>query len=317
MKVKGRTSNIGEDEHLRSLAKIRMEFLNITSDYLNQRGFYFVTIPMLTKTIACENHLGKETFSVRFFDDILYLSQSGQFYLENFVYHDMDVYTIMPSFRKEISDSRHLCEFLHLEVEKRGHFEDLINFIEKMVAYIINALIKECYSEIAEYRIEEEIKSLEKQIKKSFQRIRYEEALNLLNKEHTKEILKEDEILLTKKSNNFVFITHFPKDIATFHYRSDPQNSKLVLNFNLLFPGYGEIIDGGERIKDRDELIEKIVKSGRNVEDYEWYLELRELKNVSHIGFGMGVDRFIQWLLNLPHIKYAIHFPRLNNLVKP
>jgi asparaginyl-tRNA synthetase len=314
MEVKGITLNIREEEHLKNLAKIRMEFINIVSNYLNQKGFLFVTIPILTKMIACENHLGKETFVVKFFEDTLYLSQSGQFYLEYFVYHGMDVYTIMPSFRKEISDSRHLCEFLHLEVEYKGHFEDLIDFVEKMVAYIISDLIQRCYSEIAKYRTEEDIKLLKTQIKEPFQRIKYEEALNLLNKVY---IEKEEEILLTKKFNGFVFITHFPKDMATFHHRSDPQNPELVLNFNLLFPGYGEIIDGGERIKDKDELIEKIVKSGRKVEDYEWYIELRRSKNISHIGFGMGVDRFIQWLLNLPHIKYATHFPRLYNLVKP
>lgn len=315
--MKGEIPNTMGNRHLMSLTKIRMEFLNAVSNYLNRRGFYVVNIPILTKTIACNNRLGKETFSVDFFDDNLYLSQSGQFYLETFVYHDMDVYTLMPSFRKEISNSKHLCEFLHLEVEKRGHFEELINFIEEMVAYVVNDLIKECYSEIAEYRTEEEIKSLEKQIKKPFQRIRYEEVLNLLNKEHAKGISKEDEILLTRKFNNFVFITHFSEDIATFHHRKDPKNSRLVLNCNLLFPGYGEIVDGGERIKDRDELMEKIIKSGRNIEDYDWYIKHRELKNVSHIGFGMGVDRFIQWLLDLPHIKYATHFPRLHNLGKP
>ena len=50
--------------------------------------------------------------------------------------------------------------------------------------------------------------------------------------------------------------------------------------------GYGEIIGGSERIHDYDELKERIVESGLNLDAYEWYLDLRKY----------GSDRTLIWL---------------------
>jgi len=81
--------------------------------------------------------------------------------------------------------------------------------------------------------------------------------------------------------------------------------------------GYGEIIGGGERIWEKDVLIERIREFGLDPENYEWYIDLRRYGSVPHSGFGLGMDRFVTWLADLKHIKYAIPFPRTIRRVTP
>ena len=68
-----------------------------------------------------------------------------------------------------------------------------------------------------------------------------------------------------------------------------------------------------KRIKEFEEL--KHVKF--NLENYDWWIDLRRYGSIPHAGFGMGMERLIKWLLNLDHIRDAIPFPRLINRVKP
>jgi asparaginyl-tRNA synthetase len=54
-----------------------------------------------------------------------------------------------------------------------------------------------------------------------------------------------------------------------------------------------------------------------NIDDYEPYIESREISTVIHSGWGMGIERFIQWILLLPFIWDAAPFPRVDLTLKP
>lgn len=45
-------------------------------------------------------------------------------------------------------------------------------------------------------------------------------------------------------------------------------------------------------------------------ESLKWYLELRKYGGVTTGGFGMGFERYLQFLLNIHSIKDVIPFPR-------
>ena len=81
--------------------------------------------------------------------------------------------------------------------------------------------------------------------------------------------------------------------------------------------GYGEIIGGGQRVDDKDTLIKRIKEEGLNEKDYEWYIDLRRYGAIPHAGFGLGIDRLIMWICKLPHIVYAVPFPRTIRRIKP
>ena len=47
-----------------------------------------------------------------------------------------------------------------------------------------------------------------------------------------------------------------------------------------------------------------------DVKSYEWYFDNLRFGAVPHSGFGFGVERALQWICKLDHIRDAIPFPR-------
>ncbi|HXX87436.1 MAG TPA: amino acid--tRNA ligase-related protein, partial [Candidatus Acidoferrum sp.] len=71
-----------------------------------------------------------------------------------------------------------------------------------------------------------------------------------------------------------------------------------------------EISTGGAREDEKEVLIRRIRETGLKEQDYEWYLDLRRYGSVPHVGFGMGLERVLTWILDLENIIDSIPFPR-------
>jgi len=131
-----------------------------------------------------------------------------------------------------------------------------------------------------------------------------------------KDLGGSDETIISQMHDKPVFITHYPKQAKAFYMKTDRENDKVVLNFDLLAPaGFGEIIGGSVREDDYELLVERIKEQGLDVKNYEWYLDLRRYGSVPHGGFGLGVERTIAWLTGEKHIRQCIAFPRLMDKV--
>ncbi len=131
-----------------------------------------------------------------------------------------------------------------------------------------------------------------------------------------KDLGGSDETIISQMHDKPVFVTHYPKDAKAFYMKTDRDNEKVVLNFDLLAPaGFGEIIGGSVREDDYDRLVERIKAQGLNVETYNWYLDLRKYGSVPHGGFGLGVERTVAWLTGEKHIRQCIPFPRMMDKV--
>lgn len=131
-----------------------------------------------------------------------------------------------------------------------------------------------------------------------------------------KDLGGSDETIISQMHEKPVFITHYPKEAKAFYMKTDRENDKVVLNFDLLAPaGFGEIIGGSVREGDYELLLERIKEQGLNIENYYWYLDLRKYGSVPHGGFGLGVERTVAWLTGEPHIRQCIAFPRLMDKV--
>ena len=115
-----------------------------------------------------------------------------------------------------------------------------------------------------------------------------------------------------------VILHHFPEQVKAFYHRNDPGRPETTLSFDVLAPeGYGEVVGGGERIFDEEELVAKIRRFGLDPRDYEWYIDLRRYGSVPHSGFGLGVDRLVMWIVGADHIRDVVPFPRDVRRVRP
>jgi asparaginyl-tRNA synthetase len=301
-------------QKMTSIMKARHHIVNYLRDFFNKDGFYEIAPPIITKS-GCEG--GSTLFEMDYFGDKAYLTQSSQMYAEVFVFSLGKVFVLAPSFRAEKSRTiRHLAEYWHLEPEMAFYDQKMnMELQEQMVEYAVQNMVKHHPDLLKACGRDPE--DLAK-VRIPFERMDYSKAVDRVNElggkmEHGQDFGADEEAILTKTAIKPIFVHNFPKDIKAFYMREDPHKPGTVLNSDLLGPGgHGELIGGSERIWQYDELIARMKEQGldKNLVDYQWYIDLRRYGSVPHSGFGLGVERFVKWILNLDHIRDAIPFPR-------
>lgn len=309
--------------HIRSpkvaaIMKVRAKLLDAARRWFDEHGFIEVNCPSFI-TAAVEG--GATLFKVDYFGRDVYLTQSSQFYLEAAIYSMENVYCVQPSFRAELSRTRrHLTEFWHLEAEMAyTELEDMMKIVEDLFYAMVLGVHEGAQKELELLKV-----SLDPDVAKPpYPEIRYEEALEILQRKGFDirwgdDFGADEERELSKEFEKPFFVTHWPKEAKAFYHMPDPADSKVCRNADLLTPGgYGEVVGGGQRIHDYQQLLERIREEGLNPDDYEWYLDLRKYGSVPHSGFGLGIERMLWWLLKLPHIRDACLFPRTPARVYP
>ena len=165
---------------------------------------------------------------------------------------------------------------------------------------------------------------METVLKSDIPSITYSEAIDILKKKANleikwgKDLRTIEEIELLKFFKTPLVVTNYPIDIMAFYKPKDPKNPKTALCFDMIAPdGYGEIIGGSQRSIDIDYMKNRLNESGENIENYQWYFDLRRYGSVPHSGYGLGVERLVSWICNLDNIKDSIPFPRTMLRFKP
>ncbi|MBI3927379.1 MAG: asparagine--tRNA ligase [Armatimonadetes bacterium] len=296
-----------------AILRVRAEIMKAITDWLDDHGFLRVDTPILTPS-ACE---GTTTlFETEYFESKAYLAQSGQLYNEATAAAFGRVYCFGPTFRAEKSKTRrHLMEFWMCEPEMAycDYLENM-EIQEQLVSSVVHRVLERRAAELKV--LERDLSQLEK-IVPPFPRIRYSEAVKLLQEagipfEWGGDFGGTDETVISEKFGRPVFVTHFPTAIKAFYMKPDPDDPSVVLGSDLIAPeGYGEIIGGGQRIDDL-ELLEKRIEEHKLPRDaYAWYVDLRRYGSVGHSGFGLGLERTVAWLCGLEHVRETIPFPRM------
>ncbi|HUC39088.1 MAG TPA: asparagine--tRNA ligase [Candidatus Acidoferrum sp.] len=305
-------------QRLINAMRTRSYVFSYARKFLDKKGFYEITPPLLTKA---GGETGANLFEVDYFGQKVYLTESSQLYAEAMIYSLEKVYSFAPSYRAEKSrTTKHLAEYWHLEPEM-AYFNNAksMKLQEQLISYIATTLAKEHEDILSFFEVK---KSDLMKIKPPFKRITYEKAIGILNEKGAKrkwgdDFGVEEERLLTEHEEKPIFVYNWPKEIKAF-YMPVNRDGRTVACADMLAPrGHGEIIGGSERIWKLEELIERMNEFKLNAENYSWYIDLRKYGSVPHAGFGMGVERIIKWLLNLDHIRDAIPFPRMINRVAP
>ena len=309
---------------------MRATVLRAIRNWLDSHGFMEVSTPILTPSAA----EGASTlFEVDYFGEKAYLAQTGQLYNEANIAAFGKVYCFGPTFRAEKSKTRrHLTEFWMVEPEiAYCDLDQLLEIEEQLVSYIVQTCLKERAVELK--FLGRDTNKLEN-IAPPFPRLRYDDAIRMLNdlreKEsdpEQKELLKiawgddfgsPHETQLTQQFDKPVFVVGYPTAVKAFYMEPWPGRPEVCKSADLLAPeGYGEIIGGSERMADPDLLVQRIHEHGLPMEPYQWYVDLRKYGSVPHSGFGLGVERTVGWICGLENIREVSPFPRLINRLYP
>jgi len=319
-----------------AIIKIWDEIFRATSKFMEKKHVIAFDLPIITRMISSPGSLtgaipsDVDPLEIRFFNKITFLTQSSQLYLEFAITNPEinSVYYWGKSFRREKADFRHLPEFTHIEFESNINFDKNLQLQKDYLQFLVNSLIENCKREIFVFLTEREITELDKFAKlEVFEKITFHDAFKLLkkktkNSKYEKITIKNfgayEEVLLTEIIKRPVFVTCYIGDEVAFYHATNPQNPKLVMNADFLFPGYGEIIGSGERVHTREEIKEKAKHFKLNMKDYQPYIESRSQRNSQiHSGWGMGVERFIQAILKLPFIWETKPFTRVDGQIHP
>lgn len=339
-----RVEDLRKDEMWSHIAKINNRINLSSNEYFDSLKALFTLLPMTTRMISSPGAVyGKEAINyttdtcpitLNWFDlpNKAFLSESSQIYLELAVIQKgIDkVYSIYNSFRKEKADATHLSEFHHIEFEGKVKQEENENIALMLVKRIIEDLLVKERESLSYFLIEEKLKELEKLAKDilNIPRLTFREVLEILYKDTQDEKYKEftlrnfgawEEIRITEILGSMVLIREFPLlEVPFYHAVIDGKEPRVANNSDIIWPGYRETIGSGHRVRTIRELQEKAEIFNLPKEDYRPYLQSRELNTyVETSGFGLGWERLLQGLLEMPFIWSACQFPRVDGTLKP
>lgn len=304
--------------------------------YFQENGYIFIHTPILssndcegagqlfTVKVSEKNDDDEKKLIPEFFTSPVFLTVSGQLHLEAVASGISKVYTFSPAFRAERSQtSNHLAEFYMIEAELSFTecLEDIMQVMEGLVKFLTREVMETSADDIRFVHRRNSASSdlltaIDDMINKEFIRLPYVEALNIVNKicespelKWGDDLQRTHEKALVKHCGNVpVFVTDYPEELKPFYARLN-EDHKTVAGLDLLIPGVGELC-GGTLREERYDLLHQKLKSKNLLNTLSWYLELREFGSCPHGGFGMGFDRYLQFLLGMPSIKDVTAFPR-------
>ena len=312
-----------------AILRVRATIMRAAAEYFDTTGFTRTDPPILTPA-ACEGT--SELFEMKYFDDeMAYLTQSGQLYIEATALALGKVYSFGPTFRAEKSKTRrHLTEFWMIEPEVAYlDLEGLMDLAEGFLTHIATRVLETHRADLKV--IGKDVAKLEAVVAPgAFPRLSYDDAHAMLLEQAYKDGKIEnphtwgddfgspDETFISSQYDKPVMVHRYPAAVKAFYMQPDPNDPTKALCVDVLAPeGYGEIIGGSQRVDDYELLKSRIEAHGLPMDAFQWYLDLRKYGSVPHSGFGMGIERCVAWMCGLEHVRETIPFARTLNRIYP
>lgn len=304
-----------------AIQRIRDTIIHATYDRMRDHDFIKIDSPIFTPTCAEDS---TELYSVEHTNgETMFLSQTGQMYIEAAIAAHRNVYDFWPVFRAEKSKTRrHLNELWMMDAEMAfTDFRGNMDIQESLVKYIVSQVLAKNSTELT--ILERDISKLEAVRDLDWPRITHEEIVRQLQGlgsdiQQWEDLGGDDEEILMNQYQTPIFVTNFPLAVKAFYMPEDLDHPGTARCSDLLAPeGYGEVIGWSERIADYETLRQKIIDKGYDLAEYQRYLDIRKYGWVTTSGFGFGLERLVRRIAGLHHIRETIPFPRYHNRITP
>ncbi len=293
--------------------------VGIFRSFLDAEGFTEIHTPKLN---AGTMEGGSDVFALNYFGTPAFLAQSPQVHKQIMVGVFEKVYETGPVFRAEPhASSRHLNEYTSLDVEIgfiRDH-GDVMELANRLIAF----MAKRLYELVLDW--DERFPVAWPQVPDRIPRLDFSEALALAGELGAETRVADlspaaeaalGQWSLEKHHSDFLFVEYYPMSKRPFYTHPDLDNPDRSRSFDVLFRGQ-ELITGGQRLHRKDQYLRAMESRGMDPSGFASYLEAFDAGMPPHGGFAIGLERWIQSLLELPNIRMASLFPRDGKRLTP
>ncbi|MGD0644452.1 MAG: aspartate--tRNA(Asn) ligase [Candidatus Bathyarchaeia archaeon] len=293
----------------KSLAAFKIQHTALESirSFLFQKGFLEVHTPRI---IASATEGGAELFTVDYFGQKAYLAQSPQLYKEELTLSFEKVFEVGPFFRAEESHTRrHLSEFVSVDIEQAfANAQEVMQLLEQVIHHACITVREKCSAELSVLKYKFEIPEI------PFKRLTYDQILDDLKKKGVtiswgEDIPTEAFRELGKLYPYFYFITDWPTHSKAFYIKPREDKPEVCEGFDLMWR-YIEVVSGGTRISQKDQLIQRLKEKGLNPESFKYHLQAFDYGMPPHAGWAIGLERLTMILTGKKNIREVTLYPR-------
>ncbi len=296
---------------------IRSAVTQTVNEFLHDRDFIHVTTP---KVVAAATEGGTELFPIAYFEKEAFLSQSPQLYKQMMMAAGFEkVFEIGPIFRaEEHNTTKHLNEATSIDVEVSfADHRDVMDLLQDLIVTVYERVREMCGDSLATLSIDDlRIPEV------PFPRISYSEAIDIAARRTGEPFSFGDDIgtvaekAIGEEMGDHYFIVDWPTAIKPYYAMPHPESPELCRAFDLMHPRM-ELASGAQRVHQHDLLVKQIRSKGLSPENFEFYLAPFRYGMPPHAGWGLGADRLVMTMLDLPNIREAVLFPRDRHRLVP
>ena len=318
---------------------LRSKFVRLLREFLDNHGFIEVETPALQNTasgatakpfIAHHNALDRD----------VYLRISPELTLKKLIIGGFNnIYEVARDFRNEGMDANHLQDFTMVEgYSAYWNYEDNMKFMKEMITYILEKLYDgnlniQIGDKVIDFGGEWKVVSFRELILKDcgIDIDKFETAESLLAEIRNQKIELDAENIESLGRGNLIdqlykkvsrpkvieptFLIKHPIDLSPLA-RSNDENPNLTDRFQLIVNGQ-EIINGYSELVDAREQERRLIKQSelKAQGDEEAmsidkeYIRAMEYGMPPISGWGLGVDRFLQFLTSSQNIRDVVLYP--------
>ncbi len=287
--------------------KIQHVALEAIRSYLFEKGFLEVHTPRI---IGSATEGGAELFSVDYFGQKAYLAQSPQLYKEELTMSFEKVFEVGPFFRAEESHTRrHLSEFTSVDIEAAfANAQDVMGLLEQVIHHACSTVREKCKAELSTLKYKFEVPEV------PFKRLTYDQVLGDLKGQGVsipwgEDIPTEAFRELAKLYPFFYFITDWPTHAKAFYIKPREDKPEVCEGFDLMWR-YIELVSGGTRISDKEQLMARMTEKGLNPESFKYHLQAFDYGMPPHAGWAIGLERLTMIMTGKKNIREVTLYPR-------